>query len=204
MIHQFIVSDLQKKYGKSQILAGVNLTIESGECVGILGRNGSGKTTLLSILAGVERADGGSCDFGGNEIGYVPQINPLLENLSVKDNLWLFCKDRANRDRVIETYELQGMLRKKVAILSGGMKRRLAIACAMSNQPKLLIMDEPTAALDREYKAMIHEEMKQYCEQGGMIVLVTHEKEEMDMCDRCYLLEDGVLRPESETSVDCV
>lgn len=185
-------SDLYKKYGGQLVLNGVSLSVGEGECVGIIGRNGCGKSTLLSILVGVEKADSGSVT-GVRQTGYLPQINPLLDDATVYENLGLWARSRQNIKRVITDYDLYDIKNKKVSKLSGGMKRRLAIACAMVNAPKVLIMDEPTTALDIEYKELIHQEMRSYIEKGNSIILVTHEKEEMEMCDRMYSLIDGEL-----------
>ncbi len=185
-------TNLCKKYGSQLILNDVSLSVGEGECIGIIGRNGCGKSTLLSILGGIERADSGKVA-GGARAGYLPQINPLLDDATVYENLCLWSSDKENLKTVITDYDLCGIKNRKVSKLSGGMKRRLAIACAMVKRPGILMMDEPTTALDIEYKGIIHQEMKAYIEKGNSIILVTHEKEEMEMCDRLYSLENGAL-----------
>lgn len=191
------ISQISKQYKNQTILTDISLCVHSGETVGILGRNGCGKSTLLSIIAGTEKADKGQVIFserGGRKlIGYLPQINPLIEEVSIFDNLSLWIDDMGRIDEVLKEYDLDKIANKKVSKLSGGMKRRAAIMCALANSPKLLIMDEPTAALDIEFKKMIHDLMRQFIESGGSIILVTHEKEEIAMCDRCYEIRDGKL-----------
>lgn len=191
------VNNISKKYKNQTVLSDVSLYVKSGEIVGILGRNGCGKTTLLSIIAGTERPDCGSVlvsEGGGrSEIGYLPQINPLIEEVSVYDNLSLWIDDKGRIGEVLKAFDFDSVSGKKVGKLSGGMKRRAAVMCALANSPKVLIMDEPTAALDIEYKKLIHGLMRDYVNNGGTIILVTHEQEEIEMCDKCYLLNDGNL-----------
>lgn len=187
------VSDLTKKYGKQTVLNGVDFSLKAGECVGITGGNGCGKTTLLSILAGVEKKDGGFIILNST-VGYLPQTNPLLEDASVFDNISLWSSKREDTDRILKLYDFDKIKRKKVNKLSGGMKRRLAIACAIVNSPGILIMDEPTAALDINYKKLIHDQMNDFVNNGGTILIVTHEKEEILMCQRCYYMENGKLK----------
>lgn len=177
------VENINKKYGNIQILKGVTFNAASGDCVCITGRNGCGKTTLLSILNGNLKADSGTVEIAGDnkKIGYLPQTNPLIESATVKDNLKLWCTAQDEFDKIADRFELRDHLKKKVSQLSGGMKRRLSLACAMTGNPGLLIMDEPTAALDIEYKKLIHLEMGKYIANGGLIIMVTHEKEEIDM-----------------------
>lgn len=194
---EITVSGIYKKYRNKTVLMDASFYAKSGEIVGILGRNGCGKTTLLSILAGNEKADMGSVTFsegGQNLSGYLPQINPIIEEVSVRDNLGLWIDDSNRIDEVLRSFDFYDIRGVKAVKLSGGMKRRLAIMCAMCNSPKLLIMDEPTAALDIVYKRLIHEMMRDFADKGGTIILVTHEKEEIEMCDRCYLLENGALK----------
>ena len=190
------VSNIRKHYGRQEILKGVTFSAGQGECVCITGRNGCGKTTLLSILTGIEQCDSGTVQMpaGNVKIGYLPQINPLLERMSVKDNIKLWCNDKEEYERLVQKYSLEEMLSKKVSHLSGGMKRRLALACAMAGNPTLLIMDEPTAALDVENKALLHREMGKYAASGGTIIMVSHEKEEMDLATSCYYMENGTLK----------
>ena len=191
------VSNICKKYKNQVVLRDVSFYVGSGETVGILGRNGCGKTTLLSIIAGISKADSGKVIFsqpgGRSLVGYVPQVNPLIEDVSVVDNLGLWIDERERIDDALTAFDFKSIENKKVSKLSGGMKRRVAIMCALSNSPKLLIMDEPTASLDIEYKKLIHEMMKDYTKDGGTILLVTHEQEEIEMCDRCYYLDEGCL-----------
>lgn len=204
------VTGLCKSYGKQKILDTVSFTAAPGTCVGIVGSNGCGKTTLLSILAGAVKADQGSIRYRNQEAtgspgvfareaAYVPQENPLIEELTVRDNLSLWY--RGSR-REMEQDLAQGpaamlgipaMLKKPVARLSGGMKKRLSIACALSNHAGTLILDEPGAALDMECKADIRAYLEQYRKEGGTVILTSHEQSELALCTRMYVLRGGRL-----------
>ena len=204
------VTGLCKSYGKQKILDAVSFTAAPGTCVGIVGSNGCGKTTLLSILAGAVKADQGSIRYRNQEAtgspgvfareaAYVPQENPLIEKLTDRDNLSLWY--RGSR-REMEQDLAQGpaamlgipaMLKKPVARLSGGMKKRLSIACALSNHAGTLILDEPGAALDMECKADIRAYLEQYRKEGGTVILTSHEQSELALCTRMYVLRGGRL-----------
>jgi len=195
------VNKIQKSYKKTQVLRDISFECAGGECIGFIGDNGCGKTTLLSILVGVESADAGTIIVDGkknlrrnkntSEIGYVPQINPLPDNLKVKECLKLWCGSKDAYERMLKRYDLTSIAGKRISKLSGGMKRRVAIACAMASEPSILVMDEPTAALDIKYKMLIHRDMNKYVENGGLLIIVTHEREEMEMCNTCYRIVNG-------------
>lgn len=195
------IIDLKKKYGRKTVLDGIGLLAEGGECIGLLGGNGSGKSTLLSILAGMIPADAGSFEAKNGEqkarIGYVPQGTPLIEELSAKDNLLLWY-DRRTLKKELETGVLKELgisdfWRVPVRKMSGGMKKRLSIGCAVSGDPEILLLDEPTAALDITCKNNIYEYLKAFRRKGGIILWATHDIHEIELCDRCYVLKDGKL-----------
>ena len=199
---------LKKRYGKRDILKGVTLNIEFGSCIGILGGNGSGKTTILSILAGITDADEGEfiCedyDLLKDDkrrrflVGIIPQCNPLIEELSGKDNLLLW-HDRkylnmSAKEGIIKELGITKFINKRVSTLSEGMKKRLSIACAVKEHSKILLMDEPGAALDIVAKEIIHEYIKKFTDMGGIVILVTHDEGELNLCDRHYILKEGIL-----------
>ncbi len=204
-MNQIEIRQIAKKYGKKQILKDVSLEVGAGSQVAIIGRNGCGKTTLLQILAGVLTPDAGEIRYFRKDMradkrlyrkycGYLPQENPLFPELSVQDNLSLWTGKSGVPDRwLLEMFDLQGILKMPVARLSGGMKRRVGIACAVALNPPILLMDEPTAALDIEYRREIRDWMKGYCKRGGTILLITHEEEEIRESDLCYELCEGTL-----------
>lgn len=200
------VKGIKKKYGKHQVLNDINFAVSSGQKIAIVGKNGCGKSTLLQIMAGVLKADGGSiCYFGHDAFkekdifkgycGYVPQENPLMEELSVKDNLLLWKpKDQRTKDLVIEQFELEDILKKKVKELSGGMKRRLSLACTMMQWPPILLLDEPTTALDLYYKESIDKWLDKYCQMNGIVVITSHEESEILSADKCLYMADGEIK----------
>lgn len=207
---QITISDISKKYGRKTVLSGASFTAKSGECIGILGVNGSGKSTLLSVLAGVLKPDGGAFLCDGTDlfhapsersktVGFVPQGTPLIEELSAKDNLSLWY-DRKSMERELDggTLRLLGIgefLNVRVSRMSGGMKKRLSIGCAIAKKPQLLLLDEPMSALDLVCKQNIKDYLTAYKKAGGILILVTHDVLELELCDRCYLLKDGRLCP---------
>ncbi len=205
-----IVENITKKYSRKQILKGISFEIPFGECIGILGVNGSGKSTLLSILAGVQKADGGRFMYGGRDlmknpkeraafVGYVPQGTPLMEELTAKDNLLLWYEKHTLqmelKQGVLQMLGISEFLNKTVSKLSGGMKKRLSIGCSMAGHPKVLLLDEPSAAIDFACKENIARYVAEFKGGGGGVLIATHDVSELAWCDRMYLLKDGVLIP---------
>lgn len=202
------IAHIKKKYKKKEVLKDICLKTAGGKCIGILGGNGSGKSTLLSILAGVLKGAEGEFLWQGKNllensslcaeiIGYIPQGTPLLEELSARDNLLLWYDhgklEQELKDGVLAMLGMKDFLKTPVCKMSGGMKKRLAIGCAVAGSPQILLMDEPSAALDLECKERIINYICEFKEQGGTIFLATHDVQEIEVCDECYILKDGVL-----------
>lgn len=202
------INGIKKKYGKKSVLKDINLTVESGKCIGILGSNGCGKSTLLSILAAVQTADSGSFLYDGKDlfkyksqrqalVAYVPQGTPLIEELNAKDNLslWYTRKEMKNQleNGVLKMLGIDAFLKTQVSKMSGGMKKRLAIGCAISKKPPILILDEPMAALDIACKQKISEYINKHKQNGGIVLIATHDVIELELCDEWYIIKDGVL-----------
>lgn len=212
------VTDITSSYGRRRILNGVSFTAKQGECVGIVGANGCGKSTLVSVLAGTLKPLSGTVIYGGRTAwskagtgrmhgdievlrtmtGYVPQENPLIPELSVYDNLRLWYPDQ----RILRQELEQGFLSmlgigefcsKQVSKLSGGMKKRVSIAIAMAGMPQILLLDEPSAALDLVCKEDIRTYLQAYLKRGGTVVITTHEESELALCNKIYVMKNGSL-----------
>lgn len=204
------IVNIEKCYRKKQVLRDISFTAEGGNCIGILGANGSGKSTLLSILAGVLKRDSGAFLFDGEDlfknptrraqlVGYVPQGTPLIEELTAKDNLslWYDAKTMAKelKSGVLKMLGIDNFLKVTVNKMSGGMKKRLSIGCAMAKRPPIMLLDEPTAALDLVCKESISEYLQIYKKSGGLLLLTTHDVTELALCDQCYIIKEGRLVP---------
>lgn len=208
------VEHISFSYRKKQVLRDVCFTAKEGDFIGIIGKNGCGKSTLLSVLAGVRKPQGGSIFFHdtplytksslpADTVGYVPQLNPLLPELSVGDNLklWLHDTSAAGKEAAASLYQQMGLtesLSSPVIKLSEGMKKRVSITSVLQNHPKLLILDEPSAALDLPCKEIIHEQLLTFTKNGGTILFTTHEEAEFSLCTTLYILRDGMLHPATD------
>lgn len=205
---QLEIRQLKKSFWKKQVLRDISMTAEPGTCIGILGANGCGKSTLLSILSGVQSADGGEFLWDGQDllrngkaraalVGYVPQGTPLIEELNARDNLLLWYDKASLREQlengVLKLLGIGEFLKVPVSKMSGGMKKRLSIGCAMAKKPLILLLDEPTAALDLSCKQDIAAWLRQYKADGGILLLTTHDVLELDLCDRWYIMKEGML-----------
>lgn len=200
------IINLTKSYGKKRVLTGVNVTADSGSVVGIIGKNGSGKSTLFSVLSGIAKREEGEFLYNGESLfhseekrrsilGFVPQTPPLMEELTAKDNLSLWytkkALEKALDEGVIRMLGVDGYLKTPVRKMSGGMKKRLSICCAVAHDPKILILDEPSASLDIEGKEKIAEYLSLFKKDGGTVLLATHDSLEFEICDKTYILKDG-------------
>lgn len=204
------INHIKKGFGKKTVLEDVTFSAEGGECVGILGGNGSGKSTLLSILAGVQRSSKGEFLYDdkdlftmpkvrSNAVGYVPQGTPLIEELTAKDNLLLWYDRKTLKrelsDGILLTLGINEFIKTTVSKMSGGMKKRLSIGCALAKRQPILLLDEPTAALDLACKETIADYIRQYKSLGGVVILATHDVMELDLCDKLFILKNGSLEP---------
>lgn len=202
---------IYKSYGKKKVLKGISFIAPEGKCTGFIGANGCGKSTLFAILAGVEKADGGSVSLHGKQIdrrekelaaaiGYIPQENALMEDLTVKDNLALYrslCPGKVENDyvkKLCERFSVQSFEKEKVSRLSGGMKKRVSIVCALLNRPEILIMDEPSTALDLIFKEELESFIREFTGKGGSVLLSSHDEKEIRQCDKLYAIKDGVAK----------
>lgn len=210
---QLQVSHLSHTYGrkKAPVFTDLSFEAQGGTCVGILGKNGCGKSSLLSILAGIKKPTSGTISLSyQNEssqstpvVGYVPQENPLMEELTALDNLRLWYSDsplsleQELAQGTLAMLDIPSFLHTRVKHMSGGMKKRLNIGCAIACDPQILLLDEPGAALDLPCKLQILDYLAQYKQQGNLILIATHEEQEIAFCDQIYLLDQGTLTPVS-------
>lgn len=202
------IKAVKKAYVKKQVLQSIDLSVSGGKCVGILGGNGCGKSTLLSILAGIQNADSGEFLYDGKDlfqytaqraqlVGYVPQGIPLIEELSAKDNLSLWYTKKEMQEQlqngVLKMLDIDTFLKTPVHKMSGGMKKRLSIGCAVAHTPPVLILDEPMAALDIGCKQKICEYIRSHKRKGGIALIASHDMMEIALCDEWYIMKNGVL-----------
>lgn len=214
------LENLTKVYNKKKsnaftALKAVSLTIKDGELVAIMGKSGAGKSTLLHILACIDTYDEGTYHLGEQEIcnlsesklarirnehiGLVMQDYALVEDFTVFDNVMLPLnlarKKQKNRKQIameaLEKVEMSEFAKKKVSELSGGQKQRTAIARAIVNEPDVLLADEPTGALDSENAETVMALFRKINEDGTTVVIVTHDGDLAQCCDRIIEIRDG-------------
>jgi len=197
-----------KKYKKVQALNGVSLEVGEGEIFGIIGPDGAGKTTLFRILTTLILADGGSATVGGFDVvknyknirecvGYMPGRFSLYQDLTVEENLNFFAT--VFRTTVEENYELikdiyiqiEPFKNRKAGALSGGMKQKLALCCALIHKPKVLFLDEPTTGVDPVSRKEFWNMLKRLKKQGIAILVSTPYMDEASLCDRIALIQNG-------------
>ena len=203
---------IRKSYGKKKVLTDVSFVAGKGKCTGFIGANGCGKSTLFKILAGVEGWDGGSISINGRVltkplselpryVGYIPQENALMPELSVRDNLRLFAalnKEKTDAKQIEELcsrFSIKEFEKERVGKLSGGMKKRVNIVCALLGRPQILIMDEPSAALDLVFKEELKGYIDSFKKAGGCVLLSSHDQGEIQLCDSLYAIREGIAVP---------
>ncbi|HEX2232646.1 MAG TPA: ABC transporter ATP-binding protein [Thermoleophilaceae bacterium] len=192
------VTGLVKRFGERTALRDVSLAAGPGELVAVIGPNGAGKTTLLSILAGILPADGGSVSRLPREVGWVPQQAAVYGKLTVQENLGLFARLEGAPDpdaaveRMLELTGLRERAGDQVAELSGGNRQRVNIAIGLLAQPDVLLLDEPTAALDPRQREALWEFVLRMAGEGTTVLYATHNVQEADRyADRVIVLADG-------------
>ena len=208
-----VARDLHKQYGDSEVVRGISLNVEEGECFGLLGPNGAGKTTTIGMILGHCRISSGELTVFGLPVqtsalrirercGVELQTDDLDIDFTVEENLQVYASyyrvDRAQVvDRIRELLafsNLQHRAGMKVDQLSGGMKRRLSIARALINDPELIILDEPTTGLDPQARHLIWERLGSLKQQNKTLLLTTHYMEEAErLCDRLVIIDEGVI-----------
>ena len=190
--------EITKRFGDREALKGVSLQAGRGELVAIIGPNGAGKTTLLSILAGIQRADGGSVSRPPGEVGWVPQQAAVYGKLTVAENLRLFarlekCPDvRGVVEQMLAQTGLEERRDDPVAELSGGNKQRVNIAIGLLASPEVLLLDEPSAALDPRQRERLWEFIGGLAAEGTTVIYSTHNVQEAERYGaQVVVLADG-------------
>ena len=202
--------ELWKSYGSKTAVAGVTLEVRAGEILGLLGPNGAGKSTTVAMLCGLTPPDRGTVTLAGSpvgdegspakrRIGLVPQDIALYEDLPALANLELFGALYGVRDglreRALAALELVGLAdraKDKPQTFSGGMKRRLNIACALVHDPDVLLLDEPTVGVDPQSRNAIFDNLEALRARGKALLYTTHYMEEAErLCDRVVIIDHG-------------
>ncbi len=212
--------NLMKKYGDIVAVDGINFSVEQGECFGFLGPNGAGKTTTIKMIQCVSPKTSGKLEVLGMDVdlypkeikrnlGVVPQENNLDPDFTVYENLMVYSRyfsipKNEAKERIEKLLKFMQLEEKRDAIierLSGGMKRRLILARALLNEPKRLILDEPTVGLDPQARHLIWDRIRSLKKEGVTTILTTHYMEEASqLCDRLVIMDYGKIlvegRPE--------
>jgi len=197
--------ELRKVFGPIAAVDGISLDFTPGRIYGLLGPNGSGKTTLIRLLVGLARPTSGTARVLGTEmperqvlgrIGYMTQADGIYADLSVVENARFFAsmygvRDQTAIEEALDLVDLGGRHSTPVEELSGGMRRRLSLACALVHRPRLLFLDEPTVGLDPALRVVFWEHFRRLAADGATIVVSSHVMDEADRCDELLLILNG-------------
>ena len=188
------IKELQKKFGKFEVLKNINLSCKKGECIALIGPNGCGKTTLIKSVLGMVLPDSGTIHFNGNsvlgeylyreKIGYMPQIGRYPDNMTIGQIIEMIKKIRNSADDLDEdllhAFELEKMFDKQMRTLSGGTTQKVSAVLAFLFNPDVMILDEPTAGLDPLAAEVLKEKIIKEKEKGKLILITSHLLSELD------------------------
>lgn len=193
------VEALTKRFGEREAVESVSFSLGRGEIFGLLGPNGAGKTTTIAMIAGILEPSGGRIDSFG-ELGLVPQTVALYPTLTAEENLRFFGRIhglstervKARTRALLELTGLTARARDPVYQFSGGMKRRLNLACGVVHEPELVLLDEPTVGVDPQSRERIYEAIRGFAADGAAILLTTHYMQEAErLCERLAIMDEG-------------
>ncbi|MBL8817921.1 MAG: ABC transporter ATP-binding protein [Planctomyces sp.] len=205
------LENVRKTYRGREALKGISLELRPGELLGFFGPNGAGKTTMIRCISGLLKPDSGKIirhpfddpdDDEPVRLGLVPQNLAIYPDLTVQQNLEIFGRLEGvtgkvlkyRIEEVLEWAALKDRTRSLTKTLSGGMQRRLNIACSVLHDPDILLLDEPTVGVDPQSRERIYEMMKQLTEDGAAVLLTTHQLEEVETrCDRIVVMDHGAI-----------
>ena len=193
---------VEKRFGRTEALRRVDLSVAPGEVVALLGPNGAGKTTLVNILLGIRRADAGEVQLYGS-VGVTPQemsFPPTLRVLEIVDFVRAHYPDAETARDLLERFSLTEIAKRQTGGISGGQQRRLAVALAFAGNPQLAVLDEPTAGLDVESRLEVWDAIRAFAVQGGAVLFTTHHLEEAEtLATRIVVLAHGVVVADGPT-----
>ena len=202
------IQDVSKAFGAYKALNGVTLRVRRGEIYGLLGPNGAGKTTLIRLICGLLEANAGTVTMLGQrmpnvavlrQVGYMTQQAALYPGLSVEENVAFFAAINgadAGVKAALELVQLYDRRKSVVATLSGGMRQRCSLACALVHRPELLLLDEPTVGIDPQLRVQFWESFRRMAAGGTTIIVSSHVMDEADRCQRLGLIQYGRLLAE--------
>lgn len=205
------VQDVRKRFGTFEALRGLSLTVERGITYGLLGPNGAGKTTLIRAIIGLIHPDSGHVKALGtpipnkdilSRVGYMTQSQALYEELTVSQNVEFFAAlvgvEHISKaaDEAIALVELTDRARSRVRDLSGGLKQRCSLACALVHHPDLVLLDEPTVGVDPQLRVQFWKHFRGLNAQGVTLLVSSHVMDEAEHCDRLGFVRQGILLAE--------
>ena len=205
------VRQVRKRFGAIQALDGLSLRVPRGQIYGLLGPNGSGKTTLIRSILGLVTPEEGEVEVLGRRmperevlgrIGYMTQAAALYTDLTAEENARFFAAIAGGGDvgAALAFVQLGDRARSVVATLSGGMQTRLSLACAIVNQPELLLLDEPTVGVDPHLRVQLWDGFRSMAAQGTTIIVSSHVMDEAERCDRLGLVNRGRILAEGSSA----
>jgi ABC-2 type transport system ATP-binding protein len=206
--------DLHKDFGSIRAVDGLNLNVKQGEIYGLMGPNGSGKTTLIRLLIGLLQPTSGDVRTLGHtmpnkailaQIGYMTQASALYEDLTVRENIVFFAEMSRSKDEmwigeVLDLVDLRERSRSLVRTLSGGLRQRTSLACALAHKPQLLLLDEPTVGVDPQLRVTFWKYFRRLADEGVTLIISSHVMDEAERCDRLGFMRQGCLLAEGSAN----